>query len=190
MGLSRPASAVLPNAASRIRATARVAPVPTGFFHESSRAGAGRGHTGYKRDLEVTEVTGPGSEPARSSQPQGFSRRHPHTIGTWNANNTIYSGAGRTATAAAPGLRLSRPNGPVSRWTVSAWLRDAGFTYHGSPARWRTDGTLHAAARGEEFVADAGSTGSQADARKVHSLFAPARPLSFSKLRPGLDQFV
>ena len=92
--------------------------------------------------LEVAEVTRPGSEPARSSQPQGFSRRHPHTIGTWNANNTIYTGAGRTATTAAPGLRLSRPNGPVSRWTVSAWLRDAGFTYHGNPARWRSDGTF------------------------------------------------
>lgn len=104
--------------------------------------------------LEVAEVTRPGSEPARSSQPHGFSRRHPHTIGTWNANNTIYIGAGRTATTAASGLRLSRPNGPVSHWMVPAWLRDAGFTYHGNPARWRPDGTLHAAARGQEFVAD------------------------------------
>ena len=104
--------------------------------------------------LEVEDVTSPGSEPARSSQPQGFSRLHPHTIGTWNANNTIYTGAGRTATTAAPGLRLSRPNGPVSHWTVPTWLRDAGFTYHGNPARWHPDGTLHAVARGQEFVAD------------------------------------
>ena len=86
--------------------------------------------------LEVAEMTMPGAVPARSSQPRGFPRRHPHTIGTWNANNTIYTGPGRTAATAAPGLRLSWPTGPAGRWTVPSWLRDTGLTYHGNPARW------------------------------------------------------
>lgn len=109
--------------------------------------------------LMVEEVTKLGSTPTRSNQPKGFSRCHPHTIGTWNANNTIYTGAGRTATTATSGLRLSRPTGPVSHWTVPSWLRDVGLTYHGDPARWLPNSTLRTVARGQEFIADiSGST--------------------------------
>jgi len=108
--------------------------------------------------LAVDEVRRPGTNPGLSNQPCGFSRRHPHTIGTWNANNTIYSGPGNTAATDAPNLRLSRPTGPVSHWTVPAWLRAAGLTYHGNPSRWHADGTLRAVARGQEFVANATST--------------------------------
>ena len=117
--------------------------------------------------LEVEEVTSPGTDPARSSQPRGFPQRHPHTIGTWNANNTIYSGPGRTAATDAPALRLSRATGPVSHWTVPAWLRAARLTYHGNPARWHADGSLRAVARGQEFVADAASTDAAAWLRRV-----------------------
>lgn len=104
--------------------------------------------------LKVEEVMKLGSKPTRSSQPQGFSQCHPHTIGTWNANNTIYTGAGRIAASAASGLRLSRPTGPITHWLVPSWLRDAGLTYHGNPARWLPENTLRAVARGQEFITD------------------------------------
>ena len=108
--------------------------------------------------LKVEEATTLGTGPSRWDQPRGFSRHHPHTIGTWNANNTIYGGPGRVSATDAPALRLSRPTDPVSHWVVPAWLRDARLTYHGNPARWQVDGTLRAVARGQEFVADAAST--------------------------------
>ena len=126
--------------------------------------------------LEVSEVARLGTEPVRSSQPRGFRRRHPHTIGTWNANNTIYSGPGTTAVTDAPALRLSLPAGPVSHWTVPSWLRDAGLTYHGNPARWRTDGTLRSVARGQEFVADARSAEATAWLRLVLATISPRAP--------------
>lgn len=122
-----------------------------GLFSESD--GSDRHHRifGY---LRVTEVTKPGRAPAPSSQPIGFRRRHPHTIGHWNANNTIYLGPGNTAAADASGLRLSLRDGPISHWMVPYWLRDAGLTYHGDPARWEANGTLRTVARGQEFVTD------------------------------------
>ena len=109
--------------------------------------------------LEVADVTRPGAEPTLSDQPAGFRHRHPHTIGQWNANNTIYTGPGNTAASDVPGLRLSLPHGPVSFWMVPAWLREVGLTYHRDPARWHSNGTLRVVARGQEFVADiAGSS--------------------------------
>ncbi len=119
--------------------------------------------TGYKgRDhhhrifgyLKVEEVTKLGASPTPSSQPRGFSRRHPHTVGQWNANNTIYTGLGNTAVSNAPELRLSVPGGPVSLWAVPSWLRDTGLTYHSNPARWGSSGTLQVVGRGQEFVTD------------------------------------
>ena len=122
-----------------------------GLFSESDGADPHHRIFGY---LKVTEVTHLGSAPTPLNQPRGFSRRHPHTIGSWNANNTIYVGPGRTAVSDTPDLRLSLPAGQVSHWAVPSWLRDAGLTYHGDRARWRPDGTLRTVARGQEFVTD------------------------------------
>ena len=105
--------------------------------------------------LEVEDLTKLGRSPTPSDQPPGFRRRHPHTIGQWNANNTIYTGPGDTAARDDPGLRLSLPDGPVSHWAVPSWLPDTGLTYHGNPTRWESNGVLRTAARGQEFVADA-----------------------------------
>ena len=104
--------------------------------------------------LEVEEVIAPGSSPDSERLLQGFSRRHPHTIGDWHPNNTIYVGKGTTAVAAGLGLRLSSADGLASRWNVPPWLRRAGLTYHAKPERWGCDNTLHAVARGQEFVSD------------------------------------
>ena len=129
------------------------------FFGLFDASDGGDPHHRIFAYLEVTDVTRPGAAPMRSSQPNGFRHRHPHTIGHWNANNAIYSGPGNTAASDASGLRLSLPDGPVSHWLVPSWLRDAGLTYHRDPARWESNGTLRSVARGQEFVTDtAGSS--------------------------------
>jgi hypothetical protein len=107
--------------------------------------------------LEVQSVNALGAEPNLSDQPNGFSGRHPHTIGEWNPNNTIYIGHGCVATAAASCLRLSIPGEQVSRWRVPHW-RAAGLTYHGRSDRWLSDTTLMVVGRGQEFVSDISMT--------------------------------
>jgi Nucleotide modification associated domain 3 len=104
--------------------------------------------------LVVEEVIVLGPQPEATSQPAGFSQRHPHTVGEWNPNNTLYLGHGQVAAVANEELRLSRVGGPVSRWRVPPWLRNAGLTYHGKEDRWDRDDTLTVAARGQEFVSD------------------------------------
>jgi hypothetical protein len=106
--------------------------------------------------LEVDEVRRLGGRPSKSDTPRGFPRRHPHTMGEWNENNTLYLGSGSKAGKAHSCLRLTKPGGPVSLWTVPAWLKAAGLTYHGNPARWANDKELQVASRGQEFVADIG----------------------------------
>jgi hypothetical protein len=104
--------------------------------------------------LEVDSVNALGPEPGAERQPPGFSNRHPHTIGKWNQNNTIYLGHGRFARTAHADLRLSRPGEQVSCWRVPPWLRAAGLTYHDRQDRWEGEETLMVVGRGQEFVAD------------------------------------
>jgi hypothetical protein len=122
-----------------------------GLFAESD--GRNRHHRifGY---LDVQSLNALGAQPDASNQPDGFSKRHPHTIGEWNQNNTIYVGRGFTAAAAATSLRLSIPGEQVSRWRVPRWLRAAGLTYHSRSDRWFDDTTLTIVGRGQEFISD------------------------------------
>lgn len=121
----------------------------------ASRDGRHRHHRifGY---MEVDEVRRLGSRPRATANPEGFLRRHPHTIGEWNENNTLYLGSGAKAKTAPPLLRLSKPDAAVSVWTVPPWLKGAGLTYHGNPARWTDDIELQVVSRGQEFVSDIG----------------------------------
>jgi Nucleotide modification associated domain 3 len=106
--------------------------------------------------LCVEEVMAVGGHPGKDDGLKYFPRRHPHTIGEWNENNTIYLGRGRKARKAHSILRLSKPGGPVSQWLVPPWLRRVGLSYHRSPARWVDDNNLQVVGRGQEFVADVG----------------------------------
>jgi hypothetical protein len=102
--------------------------------------------------LRVAEKLALGSEPTSSpSCLEGFDHRHPHTIGQWNDNNTLYFGAGRTARRASRSLRLSKP-GAVSRWQIPDWLPAVGLSYHSKTHRWSVDGELNIVSRGQEFV--------------------------------------
>lgn len=104
--------------------------------------------------FEVESERTIGAHPGPNDQPEGFSSRHPHTIGTWNSRNTLYMGRGCLASSASPELRLSRLGRRVAQWRVPPWLRTAGLTYHRDPSRWEGDETLVAVARGQEFVSD------------------------------------
>jgi hypothetical protein len=121
----------------------------------ASRDGQDRHHRifGY---MEVDEARPLGSRPSRNDNPEGFPRRHPHTIGEWNENNMLYLGSGAKARSAHPLLRLSKSCAPVSVWSVPAWLKAIGLTYHSDPVRWATDNELHVAPRGQEFVSNFG----------------------------------
>lgn len=89
-------------------------------------------------------------EPAWRNPP----RAHPHFSGAWGAGNCIYHGPGALASSAAPGLRLTHPEGPLNRWIVPPWLRRHGLTYHGKPERWLGKTGLDSVRRGQEFVCD------------------------------------
>ena len=104
--------------------------------------------------LDVETVVLLGAQPGKNDQPDGFSRRHPHTIGTWEANNTLYIGKGGIAQCASDDLRLSLPGEKVSQWRVPQWLGTAGLSYHDNPDRWSGHDRLSIVARGQEFVTD------------------------------------
>lgn len=108
--------------------------------------------------LEVESVNPIGARPEANDQPDRFSRRHPHTIGEWNPNNTIYIGCGCVAVTAPLRLRLSIPGEQVSLWRVPHWLRSAGLTYHGRADRWLDGTKLSVVGRGQEFVCDISKT--------------------------------
>jgi Nucleotide modification associated domain 3 len=84
----------------------------------------------------------------------GFPRPHPHTIGEWNKNNTLYVGPGLCCRSASNELRLSKFGGPVSVWQTPPWLHQTGLSYHGREERWLGHDVLRSVARGQEFVAN------------------------------------
>lgn len=106
--------------------------------------------------MEVGEVKRLGAHPTADDDPTGFPRRHPHTLGEWEDNNTLYLGIGGRATTAADELRLSKPGASPSIWRIPPWVKRTGLSYHTDPTRWAKDGELRTVGRGQEFVADIG----------------------------------
>jgi Nucleotide modification associated domain 3 len=81
-------------------------------------------------------------------------RPHPHTLGEWNNNNTVYRGKGMVANGADEALRLTQPNGPLTHWIVPTWLEAAGLSFHRKSERWFDNNRLAIVSRGQEFVTD------------------------------------
>lgn len=108
---------------------------------------------GYVRVEKILRL---GRHPIMPAELANFPRPHPHTIGEWNDNNTVYLGHGATAKVANEELRLSKVGGVASQWLVPSWLKEARLSYHGKEDRWiGTDG-LRLVGRGQEFVANVG----------------------------------
>ncbi len=126
------------------------------FFGLFSEPGGRDRHHRFFGYLQVEEVTPLGAHPVSDDQPPGFAMRHPHTLGEWNPNNTLYLGRGQVADTARDELRLTWPGSAVSRWRIPPWLREVGLTYHARADRWEGADTLNVVARGQEFVADVG----------------------------------
>ena len=104
--------------------------------------------------LNVDGMVQLGSTPQLKEPLCGLRHRHPHTLGSWNDNNTVYFGAGNTAKSATEELRLSKPGENVSVWKVPKWLKGAGLTFHHDPKWWLALDTLQTVGRGQEFVTD------------------------------------
>ena len=127
-----------------------------GLFSDGSYGGKHHRIFGY---LKVSEVVALGVRSGMQGIP-GFTRQHPHFVGEWNPNNTLYIGEGAVACRATDGLRLTAPGNRPSVWRVPPWLRETGLTYHSNDERWKEDGLLEVAARGQEFVTHVGNNGS------------------------------
>jgi hypothetical protein len=126
------------------------------FFGLFSEPGGKARHHRIFGFLEVEEVRRLGEAPVASDSPEGFDHRHPHTIGQWEANNTLYLGRGQKARTAAPELQLTKPRAPVSTWRIPRWLAEVGLSWNPPGARWSVPGELAVVGRGQEFVADIG----------------------------------
>lgn len=122
------------------------------FFGLFADEETGKRHHRLFGYLRVDEAAPPSS----MVQLKALHRPHPHTLGEWNENNTIYRGEGAVANAAHASLRLTQPGGPLRQWVVPNWLETAGLSYHGKPERWSAKDRLEIVLRGQEFVADVG----------------------------------
>lgn len=120
--------------------------------------------------LQVEDVLAIGKDPSSTLRSYPWLKSHPHLASDWAANNTVYIASERLSLAGRAdlpgfgvlrrGFRLTAPGSTQpSLWAVPAWLNPlkdgTGMTYHPTE-RWTRDGTLRAAARGQEFVADIG----------------------------------
>ncbi len=110
---------------------------------------------GYQKVEKIHEL---GTHPTEDDQPVGFPSRHPHTLGEWNNNNTLYLGEGATCMTASKELRLTQDGGPISTWKIPHWLFKTGLSFHGKKERWIAPDTLNLVARGQEFVCDIGTS--------------------------------
>ena len=104
--------------------------------------------------LVVEAVIEIGSKANFENLPWDFQFRHPHTIGEWGSNNTVYLGHGNLARNSPPTLRLTANGCTPSVWRMPEWLRGSGLSYHRDPNRWLDSNRLQTVARGQEFVTD------------------------------------
>lgn len=126
------------------------------FFGLFAEADSGERHHRIFGWMRVT-CHGPPEVISRDPGWRAPPRPHPHFFGSWEKSNTIYHGAGGLARSAASALRLTRPGGPLNRWIVPPWLREAGLTYHARQHRWLDGNELDSARRGQEFVCHIGN---------------------------------
>jgi len=117
--------------------------------------------------LQVGEVLDLGSDGSHAIEQHPWLAAHPHASTGWKSPNVLYLAADRLMLGSKPlllkgwgtlkrGHRLSAASSLPSVWVAPHWLHPGnsgcGMTYH-PPARWRQDGTVQTAARGQEFVA-------------------------------------
>jgi putative DNA base modification enzyme with NMAD domain len=117
--------------------------------------------------LQIGEMIELGADGSHALAERPWLNNHPHTRAGWTAQNVLYVACEKLilgscvvplpgSGALKVGYRLSDGGAKTSTWRVPDWLNPrrggSGMTYH-PPQRWGEDGTVQAAARGQEFVA-------------------------------------
>lgn len=144
------------------------------FFGLFAESGSRDRHHRIFASLEIAERRPLGPAPTPDT-PIGSPHPHPHTLGDWNPNNTLYLGPGRVATTASDSLCLTAPGGPLSLRTIPEDLAACGMTYHRRPEQWARPGFLAISGRWQEGVCDiAGSPAMQAWVAAILGEMPPA----------------
>jgi hypothetical protein len=144
-----------------------------GLFRDGVQAANGWRYAGPKRHaifgwLQIDTVIDLGCDGSHALAQHPWLARHPHVRPGWNNKNAIYL-ARETLTIGngnIPGygvfrrpILLTEEGATPSTWSVPAWLDPksggVGMTYN-PPSRWLGNGRVTVAARGQEFVSDAG----------------------------------
>ena len=126
--------------------------------------------------LEVDKFVDLGSDGSHVLVDYPWLLHHPHARADWTEQNALFIARELLSFGEAPipgfgvfqrPIRLTKLDAKMpSIWSVPKWLDPtdggAGMTYH-PPDRWLGNGTVKAAARGQEFVTDVGE---RSDARE------------------------
>ncbi len=151
-----------------------------GLYRRCERAAIGWRYVGPRFHLifgwlQVDVVVDLGEDGSHALTRYPWLSGHPHVRSGWPRNNAIYlarnalsfgeGGIPGFGVFSRPIMLTSEGAATPSTWSVPAWLDPTnggvGMTYH-PLVRWLGDRRVIAAARGQEFVADAGE---RADAR-------------------------
>ena len=122
--------------------------------------------------LQIADIIDLGPDGSHVLQDKPWLKDHPHCRAGWSATNVLYVATDRLTIDSLPlslpgygvlkqGYRLTKKGATPSVWTVPNWLNPkkggTGMTYH-PLNRWSEDGTLKSAAKGQEFVANIGTS--------------------------------
>jgi len=130
------------------------------------------GHYRFFGWLQIGKIIHLGKDPSwylKETDQKPSSKSHPHTIGQWKENNTLYLASDKLS---AFGLRNYYGHGIFeasektnlsfdpfirkSKWKCPRWLNPryggCGMTYHNDLTRWNKD-TVDIVGRGQEFIA-------------------------------------
>ena len=128
------------------------------------------GHYRFFGWLQIGEIVRLGKDPSWYLKTKPNSMSHPHTIGYWKVNNTLYLaseklsifgigsyyGFGRFNASDKTNLSLN-PSIKKSIWKCPKWLNPVhggcGMTYHKDKKRWEKD-SVNVVGRGQEFIAE------------------------------------
>ena len=131
------------------------------------------GHYRFFGWLQIGEIIHLGKDPSwylKEIKEKPHSMSHPHTIGQWKKNNTLYLaskkldafalndyyGFGQFNASENTNLSID-PSNKKSLWKCPRWLNPrlggCGMTYHNDMRRWQ-ENTVDVVGRGQEFVAE------------------------------------
>ena len=131
------------------------------------------GHYRFFGWLQIGEIIHLGKDPSwylKEIKENPHSMSHPHTIGQWKENNTLYLaskkldafglndyyGFGQFNASEKTNLSID-PSNKKSLWKCPKWLNPklggCGMTYHNDMKRWQ-EKTVEVVGRGQEFIAE------------------------------------